>query len=94
MNTTVFLTGVLTYFLLMLTMTYTLTLSDAKTADEHHELTDQPSVLLPNRIHSIYRNHHSIFDDIDKHELERRRFNAWAGKRALMARRRFNSWAG
>ncbi len=35
-----------------------------------------------------------MIDSSDEHELEKRRFNAWAGKRSLMAKRRFNAWAG
>jgi hypothetical protein len=33
-------------------------------------------------------------DEDDEHDLEKRRFNAWAGKRSLLGKRRFNAWAG
>ncbi len=35
-----------------------------------------------------------MIDNSDEHEFEKRRFNAWAGKRNLLAKRRFNAWAG
>ena len=33
-------------------------------------------------------------DEDDELNLEKRRFNAWAGKRSLLNKRRFNAWAG
>jgi hypothetical protein len=33
-------------------------------------------------------------DEDEEHDLEKRRFNAWAGKRSLFGKRRFNAWAG
>ncbi len=52
-----------------------------------------PSAAAPNKIVSIY-NDESMIDNSDEHEFEKRRFNAWAGKRNLLAKRRFNAWAG
>ncbi len=52
------------------------------------------SAVLPNKYISIYEDDGSMIDSSDEHELEKRRFNAWAGKRSLMAKRRFNAWAG
>ncbi|CAF1222722.1 unnamed protein product [Rotaria sp. Silwood1] len=94
MNTTIILTGILTYLLIMLTMTYSLTLSSKTTDDENHELNEEPLVLLPYKFNSLYETDGSMFDNIDEHELEKRRFNAWAGKRNLIPKPRFNAWAG
>jgi hypothetical protein len=33
-------------------------------------------------------------DEDEEKELEKRRFNAWAGKRDVLGKRRFNAWAG
>jgi hypothetical protein len=49
---------------------------------------------LPNKFASVYQDDGSLIDNGDEHELEKRRFNAWAGKRTLLAKRRFNAWAG
>ncbi|CAF1114290.1 unnamed protein product [Rotaria sordida] len=94
MNTTIILTGILAYFLLMLTMTYSFALSSKTTDDENHELIEGPLILSPYKFNSIYENDGSIFDDSDEHELGKRRFNAWAGKRSLASKGRFNAWAG
>lgn len=75
-------------------MTYSLSLSEKTNDDEHHDLIEQALAAFPDRIHSLYRHDGSIVDDTDEHEFAKRRFNAWAGKRALFAKRRFNSWAG
>ncbi|CAF4549976.1 unnamed protein product [Rotaria sp. Silwood2] len=94
MNTTIILTGILAYLLLMLTMTYSFTLSSKTTDNENHALIEEPLELSPYKFNSINNNDGSMFNNIDDHELEKRRFNAWAGKRSLLARPRFNSWAG
>jgi hypothetical protein len=52
------------------------------------------SAISPNKYISINEDDGSMIDSSDEHELEKRRFNAWAGKRSLMAKRRFNAWAG
>lgn len=33
-------------------------------------------------------------DEDEEQDLEKRRFNAWAGKRSVPGKRRFNAWAG
>jgi hypothetical protein len=46
---------------------------------------------------SIYQDEGSMIDNSDEnegHDLEKRRFNAWAGKRSILSKRRFNAWAG
>jgi hypothetical protein len=57
-------------------------------------LIAHPSAISPNQYISLYHDDDSIIDNSDEHELEKRRFNAWAGKRSLLAKRRFNAWAG
>jgi len=42
----------------------------------------------------MFQNDDTMNDNSDGHELEKRRFNAWAGKRNAFAKRRFNAWAG
>jgi len=43
---------------------------------------------------SNYQDDGSMFVDSDELDLEKRRFNAWAGKRSVLGKRRFNAWAG
>lgn len=75
-------------------MTYSYTVSGNNNNNDHHLFVAQPSVLLSNKIKSLLGNDASVSDHSDEHELEKRRFNAWAGKRNLLAKRRFNAWAG
>lgn len=74
---------------------YTLT---AKSNDgEHQLLLHRPLADLSNKYLSIFQDDGSIYensDESDEHDLEKRRFNAWAGKRSIMSKRRFNAWAG
>jgi hypothetical protein len=59
-------------------------------------LIAHPSVVSPNKFISIYHDNDNDDDSNidDEHEFEKRRFNAWAGKRNVLAKRRFNAWAG
>jgi hypothetical protein len=53
--------------------------------------------LSPSKFISAYQDEGSMMDNSDEddeHEFEKRRFNAWAGKRSLLGKRRFNAWAG
>ncbi|CAF1363436.1 unnamed protein product [Adineta ricciae] len=97
MNSTIIFAGILSYFLLMLTATHSFILSDKGNNDEDHLLLHQPYALSPNRFMAIYRDEASMAENSDEnedHELEKRRFNAWAGKRNVFTKRRFNAWAG
>lgn len=62
--------------------------------NEHLALAAHQSAISPNEWMSFYQNDGSAVDNSGEHEFEKRRFNAWAGKRNLMAKRRFNAWAG
>lgn len=67
-----------------------MTLADKTTNEgEHALLVERPTNYL-----SIFQDDGSMLDESAEHELEKRRFNAWAGKRSLMSKRRFNAWAG
>lgn len=57
-------------------------------------LVAHSSNILPHKYISIYEDNGLNLDNSDEHELEKRRFNAWAGKRSVLAKRRFNAWAG
>jgi len=94
MNTAIIFIGILSCLLLMFTITHSYALSGQTADGEHHLLIDQPSVISPNKLFSIYQDDGSLMDNSDEHELEKRRFNAWAGKRSVLAKRRFNAWAG
>ena len=64
---------------------------------EHRLVVERPLVVSPERLISIYQDEGSIMensDQDDEHQFEKRRFNAWAGKRNTLAKRRFNAWAG
>ncbi|CAF1053540.1 unnamed protein product [Adineta steineri] len=96
MNSITIFTGVLSCLLFMLAITHSFALA-GQTADEqqHHLLIEQPSVILPKRYFSFYHNDDDASnDDSEVHEFEKRRFNAWAGKRSTFGKRRFNAWAG
>lgn len=65
--------------------------------DEHHVLIGRPLALSPGRLFSMYQDQDSMMnnsEEDDEHDLEKRRFNAWAGKRSVLGKRRFNAWAG
>jgi len=94
MNTTIIFTGVLSCLLLMLTITNSYIVSGKTIDGEHLSLIAQPSAASSYKFISPYQDDGSMIDSSDEHELEKRRFNAWAGKRSLMAKRRFNAWAG
>jgi hypothetical protein len=64
---------------------------------EQRQFLERPSAVSPGKIYSLYQDEGlnvDNSDDEDDHELEKRRFNAWAGKRSLLTKRRFNAWAG
>ncbi len=64
---------------------------------EHQVLLERPLAYTPGKYISIYQDEGSMIDNSDEddeHDLEKRRFNAWAGKRSLLGKRRFNAWAG
>ncbi|CAF0769086.1 unnamed protein product [Didymodactylos carnosus] len=82
---------------------------DVNADDEQkiHILEQHPSTLLslledshPTKFYPVYQESDiNDFDDEndssdDEHELEKRRFNAWAGKRMVPTKQRFNAWAG
>lgn len=94
MNTTIIFTGVLSCLLLMFTITHSFAVSGKTVDDDHLSLIAHPSAMSNHKLLSIDQDDGSILDDSDEHEFEKRRFNAWAGKRSLMAKRRFNAWAG
>lgn len=57
----------------------------------------RPLAYAPGKYLSLYQEDGSIIDNSDEddeHDLEKRRFNAWAGKRNILTKRRFNAWAG
>lgn len=57
--------------------------------DEHLSYLAHPSAI------SLYpEDAAAIMDNSEEHEMNKRRFNAWAGKRDVMGKRRFNAWAG
>ncbi|CAF3075376.1 unnamed protein product [Rotaria socialis] len=97
MNTFVILTGILSCFLLMLSVTHAYTLTDKKNTADPQWLMDRPLAMARNKFFSMnqYDDDSMInSEEDDEHELEKRRFNAWAGKRSLVGKRRFNAWAG
>lgn len=47
-----------------------------------------------NRLMSLYANEAAMMDNSEDQDMEKRRFNAWAGKRDVVGKRRFNAWAG
>ena len=55
---------------------------------------EQASLVLPKTFISLYHDGEAAMDHSDEHDLEKRRFNAWAGKRSRLTKRRFNAWAG
>ena len=55
---------------------------------------EQASLVLPKTFISFYHDEDATADHSDEHDLEKRRFNAWAGKRSRLTKRRFNAWAG
>ena len=81
-----------------LTVAQSFSLSTKDHDGEHHLLFERPLAYAPGKILSIYQDDGSMIDNIDddddEHDLEKRRFNAWAGKRSMMSKRRFNAWAG
>ncbi|CAF1410661.1 unnamed protein product [Adineta steineri] len=97
MNTTIFIAGILSCFLLMLSVAHSFALSGKENNNEDHLLVHRPYAISPNKYPSIYQDEGSMVDNSDEdddHELEKRRFNAWAGKRNIISKRRFNAWAG
>ena len=72
-------------------------LSGKDTDGEHHLLIERPSGLSSGKFLPIYQEDGFVMDNSDEddeHDLEKRRFNAWAGKRSMFGKRRFNAWAG
>ncbi|CAF0890932.1 unnamed protein product [Adineta ricciae] len=95
MNSTTLFAGVLSCVLLMLALTHSFALSDQTSdGEQHHLLFEQSPILLPNKLISIYQDDSASNEDSSVHEFEKRRFNAWAGKRSTFGKRRFNAWAG
>jgi len=97
MNTKIILTGILSCLLLMLNVAHSFTLSGKENDGEHRLLMERPLAFSPGKFIPIYQHDDSMIDNSDEdyeHELEKRRFNAWAGKRSLLGKRRFNAWAG
>ncbi|CAF0784010.1 unnamed protein product [Rotaria sordida] len=97
MNTIVILTGILSCILLMLSVTHSYKLSGKENDGEHRLLVERPLAFARGKFHSTYQDEDSMMnnsDEDDEHDLEKRRFNAWAGKRSLVGKRRFNAWAG
>jgi len=97
MNTIIILAGILSCLLLMLNVAHSFTLSGKTNDGEHQLLIERPFALSPGKFMSIYQDEAPMIDDSDEddeHDLEKRRFNAWAGKRSLISKRRFNAWAG
>ncbi|CAF2010298.1 unnamed protein product [Rotaria magnacalcarata] len=97
MNTFVILTGILSCILLMLSVTHAYTLTDKANTAGHQWLMNRPLAVARNKFISMYQDDDSTInnsEEDDEHELEKRRFNAWAGKRSLIGKRRFNAWAG
>jgi hypothetical protein len=52
------------------------------------------SASLPRTLISDSDENMAMLDSSNEHELSKRRFNAWAGKRRQLSKRRFNAWAG
>ncbi|CAF0816283.1 unnamed protein product [Rotaria sp. Silwood1] len=97
MNTIGILTGILSCILLMLSVTHSYTLSGKENEGGHQLLVERPLALTRGKFYSIDQDDDSMMnnsDEDDEHDLEKRRFNAWAGKRSLVGKRRFNAWAG
>ncbi|CAF0792040.1 unnamed protein product [Didymodactylos carnosus] len=68
---------------------------------EIHILRQDPSLLSklenlhPTKFYSLFHeNGHDGNQNSEELEFEKRRFNAWAGKRMVPIKRRFNAWAG
>lgn len=84
-------------YVLQLNIAQVLSLTGKATDGEHSILLERPYALLSNRYPTLYRDEgisNDNSDEDDEHDLEKRRFNAWAGKRSLVGKRRFNAWAG
>jgi len=97
MNTIIILTGIFSCLLLTLSVANSFTLSGKEHDGEHQLLIEQPLALSPGKFISVYQDEGSMIDNSDEddeHDLEKRRFNAWAGKRSSVSKRRFNAWAG
>lgn len=89
--------GLLSFSALKLAVTQAFTLSSKDNDAEHRLLLERPLALSPGKYLSVYQDEGAMGDNSDEdddHELEKRRFNAWAGKRNIFAKRRFNAWAG
>jgi len=93
---------VLCFIVLMLTVVVH---SKSVSEDEHHptEILTHPSASKYILFDDIVDNENDSDSDDDEHELAKRRFNQWAGKRSLQQlaqpyllreQRRFNAWAG
>ena len=52
------------------------------------------SGLLSKALLSMHQDDGAMDDSSAEHDMEKRRFNAWAGKRSRLEKRRFNAWAG
>jgi len=94
MHTTNIITGFLSCLLVLFTLTHSFAVLGKTVDDEHLSLIGHPSGVLPNQFIRIYQDDSSAMDHSDEHDMEKRRFNAWAGKRNVEAKRRFNAWAG
>ena len=69
-------------------------MSDHNIDDEHLAYLAHPSAISSHRLISLYPDDVAVMENSDEHEMDKRRFNAWAGKRDVMGKRRFNAWAG
>ncbi|UJR09851.1 hypothetical protein I4U23_014075 [Adineta vaga] len=95
MNSTTIFAGVFSCLLLMLALTHSFALPGQTIDGQQHQLLlERPSVILPKKFFSIYQDDSASNEDSSAHEFEKRRFNAWAGKRSTLGKRRFNAWAG
>jgi len=97
MNTITILTGIFSCLLLMLSIAHSFTLSGKTNDGEHHLLIERPLAFSPGKFAPIYHDEGLMIDDDDENDeqdIEKRRFNAWAGKRSILGKRRFNAWAG
>ena len=80
-------------FLFQLNIAQAYSLTGKTNDDEHSMVLERPS----NKFYPLYQDQGTLTDNSDEdygHDLEKRRFNAWAGKRSLIGKRRFNAWAG
>lgn len=78
-------------------MTHSYTITGKENDGDRQWLLERPLAIGRNKFISMYQDEDSMInnsEEDDEHDFEKRRFNAWAGKRSLIGKRRFNAWAG